>query len=30
MIMLVDKEGYIIKVGHSSSEMPLDKVLPAI
>jgi hypothetical protein len=26
----VDKEGYIIKVGHSSSEMPLEKVLPAI
>ncbi|HOX14939.1 MAG TPA: TlpA disulfide reductase family protein, partial [Smithellaceae bacterium] len=28
MIMLVDKNGYLIKVGHSSSEMPLDKVLP--
>lgn len=28
MIMLVDKDGYITKVGHSSSEMPLDKVLP--
>lgn len=27
-IMLVDKGGYIIKVGHSSTEMPLDKVLP--
>lgn len=27
MIMLVDKNGSIIKVGHSSSEMPLDKVL---
>jgi peroxiredoxin len=26
-IMLVDKDGYIIKVGHSSTEMPLDKVL---
>lgn len=30
MMILVDKEGYIIKAGHSSSEMPLDKVLPAI
>jgi peroxiredoxin len=30
MVMLVDKEGYIIKVGNSSSEMPLDKVVPAI
>ena len=29
MIILVDKNGYLIKVGHSSSEMPLDKVLPA-
>ncbi|KAF0156930.1 MAG: alkyl hydroperoxide reductase/thiol specific antioxidant/Mal allergen [Syntrophaceae bacterium] len=29
MIMLVDKDGNIIKVGHSSSEMPLDKVLRA-
>ncbi|PKN18267.1 MAG: hypothetical protein CVU71_12205 [Deltaproteobacteria bacterium HGW-Deltaproteobacteria-6] len=29
MIMLVDKNGYIVKTGHSSSEMPLDKVLPA-
>jgi peroxiredoxin len=29
MIMLVDKNGYIIKTGHSSSEMPLDKVLQA-
>ena len=28
MIMLVDKNGHIIKIGHSSSEMPLDKVLP--
>ena len=28
-IMLVDKGGYIVKVGHSSTEMPLDKVLPA-
>ena len=28
MIILVDKNGYLIKVGHSSSEMPLDKVLP--
>ena len=27
MIILIDKNGYIIKVGHSSSEMPLDKVL---
>jgi len=27
MIMLVDKNGFIIKVGHSSQEMPLDKVL---
>ena len=27
MIMLVDKNGYIIKIGHSSSEMPLDRVL---
>ncbi len=26
-IILVDKEGRIIKQGHSSSEMPLDKVL---
>ena len=26
MIILVDKGGNIIKVGHSSSEMPLDKV----
>lgn len=26
-IILVDKEGLIIKQGHSSSEMPLDKVL---
>lgn len=26
-IMLVDKNGYIIKIGHSSSEMPLDRVL---
>jgi peroxiredoxin len=29
MIILVDKKGYIIKVGHSSSEMPLDKVVQA-
>lgn len=29
MIMLIDKDGYIMKVGHSASEMPLDKVLPA-
>ena len=29
MIILVDKNGYIVKVGHSSSEMPLDKVLQA-
>lgn len=29
MIMLVDKNGYIVKVGHSSSEMPLYKVLQA-
>ncbi len=28
MIILVDKDGLIIKAGHSSSEMPLDKVLP--
>jgi peroxiredoxin len=27
MIVLVDKNGYVIKVGHSSSEMPLDRVL---
>lgn len=27
MIMLVDKEGRVIKVGHSSAEMPLDRVL---
>lgn len=27
MIILVDKNGYVIKVGHSSSEMPLDRVL---
>lgn len=27
MIILVDKDGLITKVGHSSSEMPLDKVL---
>lgn len=27
MIVLVDKNGYIIKIGHSSTEMPLDKVL---
>jgi cytochrome c biogenesis protein CcmG, thiol:disulfide interchange protein DsbE len=27
-IMMVDKNGNIIKVGHSSSEMPLDKLLP--
>jgi peroxiredoxin len=26
-IILVDKEGQIIKQGHSSSEMPLDRVL---
>lgn len=29
MIVLVDKNGYVVKVGHSSSEMPLDKVLQA-
>lgn len=29
MIVLVDKNGYVIKVGHSSREMPLDKVLQA-
>ena len=29
MIMLVDKDGLVIKVGHSAAEMPLDKVLPA-
>lgn len=28
MIMLLDKEGNIVKVGHSSKDMPLDKVLP--
>ena len=28
MIMLVDKDGNVLKVGHSSSEMPLDKVAP--
>ena len=27
MILLIDKDGYIVKVGHSSSEMPLDNVL---
>lgn len=27
MIILVDKNGSIIKVGHSSAEMPLDKVI---
>ena len=27
MIVLVDKNGHIIKIGHSSTEMPLDKVL---
>ena len=27
MIMLVDKDGLVIKVGHSSDEMPLDKVV---
>lgn len=27
MIMLLDKDGLISKVGHSSSEMPLDKIL---
>jgi len=27
MIVLVDKDGQVIKVGHSSAEMPLDKVL---
>jgi peroxiredoxin len=27
MIVLVDKNGNVIKVGHSSSEMPLDSVL---
>lgn len=27
MIILVDKDGLVIKVGHSSAEMPLDKVL---
>ncbi len=27
-IMLVDKDGQVIKVGHSSSEMPLEQVLP--
>jgi peroxiredoxin len=29
MIILVDKDGYIIKMGHSSLEMPLDKLFPA-
>ena len=29
MVMLVDKDGYIIKIGHSSVEMPLDKVVRA-
>jgi peroxiredoxin len=29
MIILVDKNGNILKVGHSSSEMPLDGVLRA-
>lgn len=27
MILLVDKKGFIVKVGHSSSEMPLEKIL---
>ena len=27
MIVLVDKDGYVIKVGHSSSQMPLDEVV---
>lgn len=27
MIVLVDKDGQVIQVGHSSAEMPLDKVL---
>ncbi|MHB8139243.1 MAG: peroxiredoxin family protein [Smithellaceae bacterium] len=27
MIMLLDKSGNIVKVGHSSSDMPLDEVL---
>lgn len=28
MIMLVDKDGNVLKVGHSSSEMPLEKAIP--
>ncbi len=27
MIVLVDKDGFVIKVGHSSDDMPLDKVV---
>jgi 5,10-methylene-tetrahydrofolate dehydrogenase/methenyl tetrahydrofolate cyclohydrolase len=27
MMMLLDKSGNIVKVGHSSKDMPLDKVL---
>lgn len=27
MILLVDKKGFIVKVGHSSSEMPLERIL---
>ena len=28
MMILVDKDGYVIKVGFSSTQMPLDKVTP--
>jgi peroxiredoxin len=28
MMILVDKDGAVVKVGFSSSQMPLDKVLP--
>ena len=28
MMILVDKNGAVVKVGFSSSQMPLDKVLP--
>jgi len=27
MIILLDKDGIVTKIGHSSSEMPLEKVL---
>jgi peroxiredoxin len=28
MILLVDKNGLVIKVGHSAADMPLEKILP--